>query len=54
LSKSQKRENKKKSHIRVRVEHIFGYMTKAMGGDNGEVYREEAGRICDRAYEPNV
>jgi hypothetical protein len=32
LSKGQKRENKKKSHIRVRVEHIFGYMTKAMGG----------------------
>jgi IS5 family transposase len=32
LSKGQERENKKKSHIRVRVEHIFGYMTKAMGG----------------------
>jgi hypothetical protein len=32
LSKSQERENKKKSHIRVRVEHIFGYMTEAMGG----------------------
>jgi IS5 family transposase len=32
LSKSQERENKKKSHIRVRVEHVFGYMTKAMGG----------------------
>jgi IS5 family transposase len=29
LSKSQERENKKKSHIRVRVE---GYMTKSMGG----------------------
>jgi hypothetical protein len=32
LSKGQERENKKKSHIRVRVEHVFGYMTKGMGG----------------------
>ncbi|MDR1898852.1 MAG: transposase, partial [Treponema sp.] len=32
LSKGQERENKKKSHIRVRVEHIFGYMTKSMNG----------------------
>jgi IS5 family transposase len=32
LNKTQEWENKKKSHIRVRVEHVFGYMTKAMGG----------------------
>jgi IS5 family transposase len=32
LNKSQERENKKKSHIRVRVEQVFGYMSKAMGG----------------------
>jgi hypothetical protein len=48
LSKSQERENKKKSHIRVRVEHIFGYMDEGDGRDNGEVYREGAGGICDR------
>jgi hypothetical protein len=24
------------------------------GRDNGAVYREEVGGICDRAYEPNV
>jgi IS5 family transposase len=32
LSKKQKEENKKKSHIRVRVEHVFGYMTQTMKG----------------------
>jgi hypothetical protein len=31
LNKSQERKNKKKSHIRVRVEYVFGYMTKGMG-----------------------
>jgi IS5 family transposase len=32
LTKKQERENKKKSHPRVRVEHVFGHMTQAMGG----------------------
>jgi len=32
LSKKQKMENKKKSHIRARVEHVFGYMTQALKG----------------------
>jgi IS5 family transposase len=32
LTEGQKRENAAKSHIRVRVEHIFGDMTNAMGG----------------------
>jgi IS5 family transposase len=32
LTKKQKRENKAKSHIRVRVEHVFGMMTNTMGG----------------------
>jgi IS5 family transposase len=27
LTKGQKRENKVKSHIRARVEHVFGMMT---------------------------
>jgi IS5 family transposase len=32
LNKSQIRNNKAKSHIRVRVEHVFGDMTNSMGG----------------------
>lgn len=32
LSAEQKASNKIKSHIRVRVEHVFGHMTTAMGG----------------------
>lgn len=30
LSEDQKRENRKKSKIRARIEHIFGYMTNSM------------------------
>jgi IS5 family transposase len=32
LTKTQSRNNKAKSHIRVRVEHVFGEMTNSMGG----------------------
>lgn len=32
LSEEQKVENKKKSKIRVRVEHVFGFMTGSMNG----------------------
>lgn len=32
LSEKQKKRNKKKSHIRVRVEHIFGFIENSMGG----------------------
>jgi IS5 family transposase len=32
LKKGQERENKAKSHIRVRVEHVFGMMTNTMKG----------------------
>jgi IS5 family transposase len=32
LTKGQKRENKAKSHIRARVEHVFGMMTNTMKG----------------------
>jgi IS5 family transposase len=32
LTKTQERNNKAKSHIRVRVEHIFGMMTNTMRG----------------------
>jgi IS5 family transposase len=32
LNKTQERENRKKSHIRARVEHVFGYMMKSMKG----------------------
>jgi IS5 family transposase len=32
LTEEQKAENKERSRIRVRVEHIFGYMTNSMNG----------------------
>lgn len=32
LTKTQQTENKKKSHIRVRVEHVFATMTKSLHG----------------------
>lgn len=32
LTPKQKASNKKKSSIRVRVEHVFGFMTNSMGG----------------------
>jgi IS5 family transposase len=32
LTKTQKRNNKAKSHIRARVEHVFGMMTNTMKG----------------------
>ena len=32
LTEEQKRSNKEKSHVRARVEHVFGYMTRFMGG----------------------
>jgi IS5 family transposase len=32
LTKTRERNNKAKSHIRVRVEHIFGMMTNTMRG----------------------
>ena len=32
LTKEQKRENKKKSRVRVRVEHRFGFQQNSMGG----------------------
>jgi IS5 family transposase len=32
LTKGQKKENKAKSHIRARIEHIFGMMTNTMKG----------------------
>lgn len=32
LTEKQKRSNKKKSKVRVRVEHIFGFMTKSLHG----------------------
>jgi len=34
LTKKQKRSNKKKSKTRVRIEHIFGFMTNSMKGIN--------------------
>ena len=30
MTKAQKKRNRKKSTIRVRVEHIFGFMTNTM------------------------
>jgi IS5 family transposase len=32
LTEEQKASNKEKSHVRSRVEHVFGYMTRFMGG----------------------
>ena len=32
LSETQKLNNREKSRIRVRVEHVFGHMTNSMGG----------------------
>lgn len=32
LSEKQKKQNKKKSSVRVRVEHIFGFIENSMGG----------------------
>lgn len=32
LTEEQKESNREKSRIRARVEHVFGHMTKAMGG----------------------
>jgi len=32
LTDEQKASNREKSHIRSRVEHVFGYMTRFMGG----------------------
>jgi len=32
LTDEQKESNREKSHIRARVEHVFGYMTRFMGG----------------------
>lgn len=32
LTKRQMSRNRKKSRVRVRVEHVFGYMTRSMGG----------------------
>ena len=32
LNEEQKAENKRKSRIRVRIEHVFGYMTGTMRG----------------------
>ena len=32
LTEEQKQSNKEKSHVRARVEHVFGYMTRFMGG----------------------
>jgi IS5 family transposase len=32
LSEKQKKQNKKKSSIRVRIEHIFGFIENSMGG----------------------
>ena len=32
MTEAQKRRNKAISATRVRVEHVFGHMTKAMGG----------------------
>jgi IS5 family transposase len=32
LTKTRERNNKAKSHIRVRVEHVFGMMTNTMKG----------------------
>lgn len=33
LTKRQKRENRKKSRVRARVEHVFGFQTHVMGAD---------------------
>ena len=32
LTEEQKQSNREKSHVRARVEHVFGYMTRFMGG----------------------
>lgn len=32
LSEDQKEKNRQKSRVRVRIEHVFGYMTNSMGG----------------------
>jgi len=32
LTEEQKQSNREKSHVRARVEHIFGYITRFMGG----------------------
>jgi len=32
LTEEQKASNREKSHVRARVEHVFGYMTRFMGG----------------------
>jgi IS5 family transposase len=37
LTDYQKSENRKMSKIRCRIEHIFGYMTRSMGGMTSNV-----------------
>ena len=32
LTEEQKQSNREKSHVRARVEHVFGYITRFMGG----------------------
>jgi IS5 family transposase len=54
LTKKQERDNKAKSHIRVKVEHVFGMMTNTMKGDNGKRHRDSGGLFQHRAYEPGL
>jgi len=32
LTEEQKENNRQKSRVRARIEHVFGYMTNSMGG----------------------
>jgi transposase, IS5 family len=45
LTKNQKRSNQKKSRMRSRVEHVFGFMTGTMGA----MYRRAVGYARNRA-----
>ncbi len=45
LTRSQKRSNRKKSTVRSRVEHVFGFMTGTMGA----MYRRSVGYARNRA-----
>jgi IS5 family transposase len=52
LTKNQIRTNTAKSHIRVRVEHVFAAINH-FGGIYQD-YRNNKGKISDRAHESNI
>lgn len=54
LTHEQKENNRRKSKVRCRIEHVFGFMTVSMHGFDGTLHRNRACQDEHRTHESGL